>query len=139
MKVAGFVIFPTFIMVLFEGSKVTFWTNCAFPLTLAANMAVLYKNHGLSVLVFSTRKRHSTFWKKFLCRRRSVSKLKYWKRSKGPSIMSLKHTDFSNRKLFWKSLVLFFSRTYVLSIAFKMKPLKKHFLVLMQKPAQILP
>ena len=41
--------------------------------------------------------------------------------------MSLKHTDLSNRKLFWKYIVPFFSKTYVLSVGFKMKPLKKAF------------
>ena len=38
LKVADFVIFSTSIMVLFEickGSKVTFWTNCPFPLRIS--------------------------------------------------------------------------------------------------------
>ena len=76
---------------------------------------------------FQLEKGTPLFLKKFLFRRRSISKLKYWKRSKVPLIVSLKHTDLSNRKLFWKCLVSFFSKTYVLSVGFKMKPLKKAF------------
>ena len=50
-----------------------------------------------------------------------------------------KHAYFSNGGLFWKSLVLFFRRTYALSVGFKINPLRKRgFPVLRQKPTQIL-
>ena len=41
--------------------------------------------------------------------------------------MSQKHADPSNGGLFWKSLLPFFTRTYALSVGFKMKPLRKRF------------
>ena len=37
----------------------------------------------------------------------------------------VKHADLSNGRLFLKSLVPLFSRTYALSVRFKMKPLRK--------------
>ena len=54
-----------------------------------------------------------------------VSKLKYWKCSKFSVIVTKKQADLWNGGLFWKSLVPFSRRTYALSVAFKMKSLRK--------------
>ena len=78
-------------------------------------MVVLYGNDAFSILVLSTKKRYSSFLKKFFVfrfSRKSNSKLKYWKCS----------TFLANKGLFWKSLVPFFR-----TVDFKMKPPRKLF------------
>ena len=67
-----------------------FWTPSSIYLTsMVSDRAVLYKNVALSILVLSTKKRYSSFfWKGFTFFRRFVSKLKYWKRSKFPVIVT---------------------------------------------------
>ena len=89
-------------------------------------MTVLYENDAFSILVLSTKKPSSIFSKRFSFSRKSISKLKYWKRSKFPLTVTLKHADPSNAGLFGKSLVPFIRRTYPLSVGFKMKPLRKN-------------
>ena len=80
-----------------------------------------------SILVLSIKKRAPVFWKRFLFSRKSFSKFKYWKPLKFSVIATWKHADPPNGGLFWKSLVPFFTRTYALSVGFKMKPLRKRF------------
>ena len=88
----------------------------------------------------STNRWYSSFLKKVLFFGKFVSKLKYWKRSKFPVIVTQKHTDVSNGGIFWKSLVPFCRITYALSFGFKRKSLRENrFSVLRQKPTQILP
>ena len=76
-------------------------------------------------LVFQIKNSTPVFWKRFSFSRKSVSKLKCWNRSKFSLIIIKKHADLSDWGLFWKSLVSFFRTTYVLSVGFKMKPLRK--------------
>ena len=45
----------------------------------------------------------------------------YWKRSKFSVVVTQKHADLLSGGLFWKSLVLSFRKTYVLSVGFKLK------------------
>ena len=56
---------------------------------------------------------------------KSFSKLKHWNCSTFPLFITKKHVDLFNGGLFWKSLVPFLRRIYVLSVGFKMKPLGK--------------
>ena len=78
-------------------------------------------------IVLSTKKQYSIFWGRFSFSRKSVSKKNYWNCSKFPLIATLKHADFSNGGLFWKSLVPFFRRTSGLFVGFKLEPLKNRF------------
>ena len=64
------------------------------------------------------------FLKKFLFFRKSVRKLKYWKRSKSSVIFTRKYACLLNGQLFWKSILPFFRETCILSAGFKMKPLR---------------
>ena len=59
-----------------------------FVLTLASDLTILYGNYVLSILVLSTKKRYSSFMKRFLFSRNSFSKLKYWICSKFPLIVT---------------------------------------------------
>ena len=54
-----------------------FAVTILFVLTLASDMAVLYGNDAFSILVRSTKKRYSSFLRKFSFSGKSVSKLKY--------------------------------------------------------------
>ena len=106
---------------------VHFVLTILFVLKLASNMVVLHESNAFSILMPSTNKLYcSFFFKRFLFPRISVSKLKYWKRSKIPLILTWKQSDLSNGGLFWKSLVPLFRRTYALSVGFKMEPLRKN-------------
>ena len=88
------------------------WKCCVFSLHLRFQYFQL-KNHTL------------VFWKRFLFCRKFVSKLKYWKRSNFPVIVTWKLGDFLNGGQFWKSRVLFFRRTYALSLACWIKTIRK--------------
>ena len=73
-------------------------------------------------LVLSTKRRYSQF--SFF--RKSISNLHHWKRSKLPVVVGQKHADLWTRRLFWKSIVLFFRRrTYALSARFRIKSVTK--------------
>ena len=65
------------------------------------------------------------FEKRFSFSRKLVSRLMYRKHSIFPLIVIWKHAALLNGRLFWKSLVPFFRRTYGLSVDFKMKLLWK--------------
>ena len=80
-----------------------FCTCHSIWLTLASDKAVLCGNDAFAILVFSTKTQ--TFCEKGFLFNKIVSKLKYWKRSKSPVIVTLKQADISNGELFWKSLV----------------------------------
>ena len=69
--------------------------------------------------VLSTKKQYFSFLKKFS----SVLQNFFFKISTDCHIKS--YADLSNGMLFWKCLVPFFRRTYVLSVGFKIKPLRK--------------
>ena len=98
-----------------------------FVLTLAYGRAVLYRSIAFSILVFSTKNGRQDFWKRFDFQKYFFPKLKYWNYSKFSVIVLWKHASLSNGGLFWKILVTFFTRTYVLSVVFKLKPLRKIF------------
>ena len=87
-------------------------------------------NDVFSISVVSTKRRYSSFLKRFSFSRKFVSKLMYWKCLKLSPFVTWKHADLSNGKLFWKSLVSFFSflkipSTSALFVGFKMKTLRK--------------
>ena len=92
---------------------------------LVSDRAVLNGNNVFSIWVVSNKNGTLVFCKRILFSRKFVSKLKYWKRLKLSLIVTEKHADLSNGRLFWKSLVPFFRRTNALSIGFKMKTLTK--------------
>ena len=87
--------------------------------------SIFYGNVGLSILVLSTKKRNSSFFKKVCYFRKFVSKFKYWKRSKFPAIAHKKHAYLLNGGLFYKPLRPFYGRAYAFSVGFKLKPLWK--------------
>ena len=59
-----------------------------FVLTLASDMAVLWGNDALSILVLSTKSDTPVFWKRFSISRKFVLELKYRKRSNFPLIVT---------------------------------------------------
>ena len=67
-------------------------------------------------LVLSTKNSIPVFRKRYSFSLKSVSKLKYWNRSKFPDF-HMKHADLANGALFWKSLVPFFRRVHALLLA----------------------
>ena len=71
-----------------------------FVLTLASDRAVLYGHVAFSILTLSSKKQQSSFLKRFPVYKKFVSKLKYWKRSKFPVIITYKHADLSIGALF---------------------------------------
>ena len=82
-------------------------------------MTGLYGNDAFSV--FSAKNGTPVFWKRFSFSERPYSKWKYWK------LWLSKHANLSNGRLFLKSLLPFFGRTYARYAGYKMKPLKKSF------------
>ena len=97
-----------------------------FVLAMASDIAVLYRNVILSILVLSTKNVSPVFWKGFAFFRRFILKLKYWNRSTFSSDCHIKTCYLSNGGLFQKSLVPGFRRICdVLFLGYKMKTLKK--------------
>ena len=78
--------------------KATFFVIDAFCtrrsiLTLAFDMAVLYGNDAVSILVLSNTKRYSSYLKQIFTFRKSASK--YWNCSKFPPIVTKKHANMA--------------------------------------------
>ena len=64
-------------------------------------------------------------WKKVFVFRKVVSKLNYWRSSKFATTAAERHAYLLNEGLSWKTQAPVLRKTYVLSVSFKMKPLKK--------------
>ena len=74
--------------------QINFVISISFVVKLAFDRAVLYRNALFSILVLSTKSgRFCVFQKVF-------QKLKYWKLSKFPVIVTWKHADLINGGLF---------------------------------------
>ena len=78
-----------------------------------------------SILVLWTKKRYSSFLKKFFVFQKISFKVKVLKTFKIATDFHIKICWSLNGGLFRKSLVPFFRRTYALSVNFKVKPLWK--------------
>ena len=88
-------------------------------------MAVLYRNDTFSILVLSTNKQYSRFFKKVVVFQKICPKVKVLKTFKSSSDYHIKTWRRTKKGgLFSKSLEPFFSRTYALSVGFKKKPKK---------------
>ena len=85
----------------------------------------LYRNDAFSILVLSTKKRHSSFLKWSFVFQKISFKTKVLKRFEVSTDCHIKTSRLWNRGLFWNSLVPFFRRTYALSVGLNMKPLRK--------------
>ena len=57
----------------------SFVVTIIFVLTLASDMAALYGNYAFSMLVLSTKKRYSNFWKKVFVSQKMFFKVKVLK------------------------------------------------------------
>ena len=106
--------------VLFAGAS-SRWVS----LTVTSGMAFLHEKDAFLILVFSTKKRCSSFLKKAFVFQKICVKVKVLKTLKISTDCHIKHADPPSGGLFLKSLVPFFRRTYALSVGFKMKPLRK--------------
>ena len=96
-----------------------------FVLTLAPDMVVLYGNDAFWILVPSTKKWFSSFLKKVF--QNICFKVKVLKTFKISTDCHIKTCRSFKRRVILKSPVLFFRRTYALSVGFKIKPLRKAF------------
>ena len=65
-------------------------------------MVVLYGDNTFSIVVFLSKKRYSSFWKKGFRFPENVSKLKYWKRSKF-LLMSHKNMPISQTESYFEN------------------------------------
>ena len=88
-------------------------------------MPLLYENDAFSILVLSSKKRYSSFLKKVFVFQKIFFKVKGLKTFKIFTDCHIKTYRSLKRRLFWKSIVPFFRRTYALSAGLKMKPLRK--------------
>ena len=80
---------------------------------------------AFSILLVSTKNRFSSFFKKSFRFPENLLQSKVLKTFIISSNCHIKRVDLLNGELFWKFLVPFFRRTYVLSVGFKLKPLRK--------------
>ena len=88
-------------------------------------MAVLYGNGAFSILMLSTKNQNSSFLKKFFVFQKICFKVKVLKAFKIFSDCHIKTCRSLQRRAFWKSPVTLFRRTYILSVGFKIKPLRR--------------
>ena len=88
-------------------------------------MTVLYGKDMFSILVLSTKNWYFSFLKKVFVFQKICFRVKVLKKFKVSTDFHKKNMPTLKWRLFWKSLVLFFRRTYALSVGFKMKPLRK--------------
>ena len=80
---------------------------------------------AFSIQVLSAKKLYSGFLKKNFFFHKICFKIKVSNTLKFPVIFTEKAANPSKEGLFWKSLVPFFRRKYVLSVGYKKKPLGK--------------
>ena len=105
-----------------------------FVLTMGSGMAVLYENAAFSILVLSTKKQYSAFFKKVCIFQKMCFKFKVLKHYQNLNWWPHRNMSISQMEGFFKkSLVSFFRRTYALSICSKTKPLRKKVLVCLHK------
>ena len=88
-------------------------------------MTILHGNDAFSILVFSTKKGYSSFFKKTFRFSKICFKVKVLKTFKTFTDCHMKICHLSKGGLFWKSLVPFFRKTYTLSVGFEKKPPRK--------------
>ena len=94
-------------------------------LTLASDRAVLCGNIALSILVITTKRRYSSFLKKVFVFQNICLKIKVLKAFKIFSNCSKKTCWSLKRRAILKISSTLFSRTYALSVWFKMKPQRR--------------
>ena len=85
-------------------------------LIFASERPVLYQYVTLSIVLVSTTRLSSSFLMRFSFFRKFILKLKYWKHSKSPVIVTKNARNPKYR---------FFRRTYARSVGFEMKPVWK--------------
>ena len=87
-------------------------------------MAVLHGKGAFLILVFSTKKRYSSFLKMFVIAQKICFKVKVLKTLKIYTDCHIKTSRSLRRKAILKISSTFFRRTFTLSVDFEMKPLK---------------
>ena len=102
-----------------------FCTHHSISLTLASDMTVFYGNDAFSILLLSTKKRHSIFLKKAFIFQKICFKFKVLKTFKISTACHIK----TCRSLKWRAILkmssILFKRTYALYVGFKMKSPRK--------------
>ena len=88
-------------------------------------MTDLYGSDVFSILVLSTKKLCFSFLKNVSVFQKICFKVKVLKTFKVSTDCHIKSANLLNGGSFWKSIVRFFRRAYVLSIDFKVRPLRK--------------
>ena len=104
---------------------------CCTHHTISLNIGFWYSsfegNNAFSILVLSTKKRYSNFQKKVFVFQKNYFKVKVFKTFKSFTDYPIKTCWSLKQKAILKIPSAVFRRTCALSVAFKMKPLKKEF------------
>ena len=105
--------------------QVHFPLTFLFVLTLASDIVVLYGNDAFSILVLSTRKQYPNSLKKVFVFQKIYFKVGVLKALKFSTDCHIKTCRSLERRAVQKIRSTLFRRVYALSVAFKMKPLRK--------------
>ena len=110
-----------------------FYTHQSVALTLASDMEILYRNSAFSILVFSTKKRSFSFLKKVFVFQKICFKVKVLTLFRISTDCHIKTWRSYKRRAILKIPSTVFRRIYVLSVGFKIKPLRKTILQFQDK------
>ena len=117
---------------------VHFVLTILFALTLDSEITVINGDDAFSILIFSTQKRYSDFFKKVfglkVCFKTKVLKI-----FKVSSDCHIKTCQSFKRSAILKIPKIIFRRTYALSVHFKIIPLNKAISSVKTKPTKIFP
>ena len=106
---------------------------------MSSDRAILYEYVAFLIFILSTKKRYSSFLKKVFVSQEICFKVKALNTFKISSDCHIKTCwTLKRRAIFKITSTIFEKNLYAFPVGSKMKPLKKHFLVLRQKQTQIL-